>query len=222
MKLVKITQENEETFLESVKDGLGVIFFDAEFTDQKHVVETAIQHIQKVCPRDRFDLATCDAEECHELATKLSVISLPCVVFVRKGTVTMRLIDLEPSIVERTLQLELKFVNGLDYTIDPNDMKLERLKFLINSAPVMVFMKGNPEQPRCGFSKQLIELLAKNNIKYDSFNILEDEEVRQGLKEYSDWPTYPQIYSKGDFIGGLDILKQLEEAGELKSALNVE
>ncbi|ESO99023.1 hypothetical protein LOTGIDRAFT_238952 [Lottia gigantea] len=98
----------------------------------------------------------------------------------------------------------------------------ERLKSIINLAPVMIFMKGNPETPKCGFSRTLVDLLNSESIKYKTFDILSDEEVRQGLKKYSDWPTYPQVYVKGDLIGGLDIIKELKEGGELQSTFNPE
>lgn len=94
-----------------------------------------------------------------------------------------------------------------------------RLKKLINSSPVMLFMKGDPSAPKCGFSRQTIEMLNDLDAKYGSFDILSDEVVRQGLKTYSNWPTYPQLYVKGDLVGGLDILKELNEAGELKTML---
>jgi Grx4 family monothiol glutaredoxin len=95
----------------------------------------------------------------------------------------------------------------------------ERLKELINKAPVIIFMKGNKDQPRCGFSKTLVEILNGTGVSYETFDILEDEEVRQGLKTFSNWPTYPQVYVKGELIGGLDIIKELQETGELSSTL---
>lgn len=95
----------------------------------------------------------------------------------------------------------------------------KRLDKLINEAPVMVFMKGTPESPCCGFSRTLVEILRKAGITYKSFNILADEEVRQGLKKHSNWPTYPQVYVKGSLVGGLDIIKELDEADELVSTL---
>jgi len=70
-------------------------------------------------------------------------------------------------------------------------------------------MKGNPEAIRCGFSRQIVEVLKTNTIAFDTFDILSDEEVRQGLKAYSDWPTYPQLYVDGKLVGGLDIVKEL-------------
>ncbi|KAL7533290.1 hypothetical protein ACHAXR_006014 [Thalassiosira sp. AJA248-18] len=83
----------------------------------------------------------------------------------------------------------------------------------------MVFMKGIPSSPKCGFSRQIVEMLDSFNVSYDAFNILEDDEVRQGLKEYSDWPTYPQLYVEGDLVGGLDIVKEMAESGDLEDML---
>lgn len=80
-------------------------------------------------------------------------------------------------------------------------------------------MKGLPSAPQCGFSRQIIEILDESGVPYDAFNILEDEEVRQGLKEFSNWPTYPQLYVKGELVGGLDICKELVEEGELSEML---
>jgi Grx4 family monothiol glutaredoxin len=96
------------------------------------------------------------------------------------------------------------------------------LESLINQAPLMLFIKGTPETPKCGFTKELLNLLSKSNITdYKTFDILEDENVRQKLKEYSSWQTYPQIYVNGQFIGGLDILKQMNEEGTLVQTLTV-
>lgn len=95
----------------------------------------------------------------------------------------------------------------------------DRLKQLINRHRIMLFMKGIPSSPKCGFSRQIVEILDSYNVSYDAFNILEDEEVRQGLKEYSDWPTYPQLYVEGDLMGGLDIVREMEEGGDLKEVL---
>jgi len=85
----------------------------------------------------------------------------------------------------------------------------------------MVFLKGDADQPRCGFSKNLVGIFKDLGVQFETFDILEDEEVRQGLKTYSNWPTYPQVYVKGELIGGLDIIKEMQASGDLKSALNV-
>jgi Grx4 family monothiol glutaredoxin len=82
----------------------------------------------------------------------------------------------------------------------------KRLSDLVKAAPVMLFMKGTPSAPQCGFSRQLVALLRENSVKYGFFNILADDEVRQGLKEFADWPTFPQLWVNGDLVGGLDIV----------------
>lgn len=97
----------------------------------------------------------------------------------------------------------------------------KRLEQLVRRAPVMLFMKGNTSQPKCGFSRQMVELLTSNHIPFASFDILQDEAVRQGLKEFSDWPTYPQLYVHGQLIGGLDIAKELAQGGNLKEQLGI-
>jgi Grx4 family monothiol glutaredoxin len=82
----------------------------------------------------------------------------------------------------------------------------KRLSELVKAAPVMLFMKGTPSAPQCGFSRQLVAILRENSVKYGFFNILADDEVRQGLKEFADWPTFPQLWMDGELVGGLDIV----------------
>ena len=83
----------------------------------------------------------------------------------------------------------------------------------------MIFMKGVPSAPRCGFSKKICAILDSYNAPYGAFDVLTDEEVRQGLKEYSDWPTYPQLYVDGELVGGLDIVQEMVDDGELEKLL---
>lgn len=97
-----------------------------------------------------------------------------------------------------------------------------RLEELTKRARVVLFMKGDVEAPRCGFSRRIVELLRKEGVEFWSFDILQDEEVRAGLKWFSEWPTFPQVYAGGNFVGGLDVVMQLVEAGELKKELALE
>ncbi|CBX95735.1 similar to monothiol glutaredoxin-4 [Plenodomus lingam JN3] len=100
------------------------------------------------------------------------------------------------------------------YTADAGEQETNkeelfaRLKELVKAAPVMLFMKGTPSAPQCGFSRQTVAVLREKNIRYGFFNILADDEVRQGLKEYADWPTFPQLWVDGELVGGLDIVKE--------------
>jgi len=85
----------------------------------------------------------------------------------------------------------------------------------INSSKVFLFMKGTPEDPQCGFSAQIVSILAELEIEFKSFDVLSDENIRQGIKEYANWPTIPQLYINGKFIGGCDIVRELAASGEL-------
>uniref|UniRef100_A0A2K6D792 Glutaredoxin domain-containing protein n=1 Tax=Macaca nemestrina TaxID=9545 RepID=A0A2K6D792_MACNE len=117
---------------------------------------------------------------------------------------------------------ELQPSEELD-TICPKAPKLEeRLKVLTNKASVMLFMKGNKQEAKCGFSKQILEILNRTGVECETFDILEDKGVQQGLKAYSNWPAYPQLYVKGELVGRLDIVKELKENGELLPILRGE
>ena len=95
----------------------------------------------------------------------------------------------------------------------------EKLKEIITSNDVCLFMKGVPEAPQCGFSMAVSNILKHLNINFKGIDVLTDENIRQGIKEYSEWPTIPQLYIKGEFIGGCDIIKEMFENGELKNLL---
>ena len=95
----------------------------------------------------------------------------------------------------------------------------EKIKNLINDNDVCLFMKGTPDAPQCGFSMAVLNVLKHLNVNFKAINILEDESLRQGIKDFSDWPTIPQLYVKNEFVGGCDIVKEMFEKGELKELL---
>ena len=96
------------------------------------------------------------------------------------------------------------------------------VKFIADTVgqhPVVLFMKGVPEQPQCGFSATVVSILNQVDVDYVAVNVLQNDALRQGIKQFSDWPTIPQLYVKGEFVGGCDILREMYEAGELKPFL---
>ncbi len=95
----------------------------------------------------------------------------------------------------------------------------ERIQSIVDNKPVVLFMKGSPQFPQCGFSGRAIQILQACGAEFDSFDVLADEEVRQGIKEFSNWPTIPQLYVNGEFIGGSDILMEMYQNGELVKKL---
>ena len=95
-----------------------------------------------------------------------------------------------------------------------------KIESLLKENKICLFMKGTPEAPQCGFSMAVSNVLKHLNVNFKAVNILEDEQLRQGIKDYSDWPTIPQLYINQEFIGGCDIVKEMFEKGELKKLLD--
>ena len=95
----------------------------------------------------------------------------------------------------------------------------DKIESLIKDNEVCLFMKGTPDAPQCGFSMAVINVLKHLNVNFKSINVLENENLRQGIKDFSDWPTIPQLYVKKEFVGGCDIIKEMFEKGELKKLL---
>ena len=95
----------------------------------------------------------------------------------------------------------------------------ERIAEIVGKDDIVLFMKGTPLFPQCGFSSRAIAILDRLQAKYETVDVLQEPEVRQGIKEYSDWPTIPQLYVKGEFVGGSDIMMEMFESGELQQLL---
>ena len=95
----------------------------------------------------------------------------------------------------------------------------EKIQKLIESNPVMVFMKGTKLMPQCGFSNNVVQILNSLGVEFNTFDVLSDFEIREGIKEFSDWPTIPQIYINNEFIGGCDIFREMLENNEIESFL---
>jgi len=95
----------------------------------------------------------------------------------------------------------------------------KKIKEIIDSNNIVLFMKGTPNAPQCGFSMAVSNILKHFKVSFEGVNVLESNELRQGIKDYTDWPTIPQLYVKGEFVGGCDIVKEMFEKGELKKLL---
>ncbi|KAI8130900.1 hypothetical protein FF38_02951 [Lucilia cuprina] len=97
----------------------------------------------------------------------------------------------------------------------PQTYSKEILKQLVNTNKVVVFMKGNPEAPRCGFSNAVVQILRMHGVQYDAHDVLASDELRQNIKDFTEWPTIPQVFINGEFVGGCDILLQMHQSGDL-------
>ncbi len=98
------------------------------------------------------------------------------------------------------------------------DLK-SRIEGMLQQSPIVLFMKGNPSFPQCGFSARAVAILRELGAEFSTFDVLEDPEIREGIKEYGQWPTIPQLYVKNELVGGSDIMMEMFESGELKELL---
>ncbi|MBZ3883053.1 Glutaredoxin-3 [Sciurus carolinensis] len=162
------------------------------------------------------DRGRLEAEAVPEVSEKYEISSVPTFLFFKNS---QKIDQLDGAHAPELTKKVQRHASSGSFPPSANEHLKEdlnlRLKKLTHAAPCMLFMKGTPQEPRCGFSKQMVEILQKHNIQFSSFDIFSDEEVRQGLKTYSNWPTYPQLYVSGELIGGLDIIKELEASEEL-------
>ena len=97
-----------------------------------------------------------------------------------------------------------------------------RIEGLISSSPVFIFMKGSKLMPQCGFSNNVVQIFNSLGVPFETFDVLADPDIRQGIKEFSEWPTIPQVYLKGEFLGGSDIMIEMYNSGELRETVTVD
>lgn len=201
---------------------MAVVLFSAEWAEQcAQILDVLSDLAKKPEYANALQFLDVSAENLSEVSLKYGIEAVPTVLFLRNGKVIERINGVNVAVLSsKCKQLAgAGAVNGTAAS-EPSLSLDERLKALINKSKVMIFMKGDRNTPRCGFSRKLIEIVNAANVQYETFDILSDEEVRQGLKTYSDWPTYPQVYVSGELIGGLDIINELVAAGDLASTLN--
>ncbi|KAF9438707.1 Glutaredoxin 3 [Entomortierella beljakovae] len=175
-----------------------------------------------------------EAEKFPDVSEEYEIAAVPSFVIVKEGKAIDRVDGANPPELSNTIAKHSKssstqpISNGTATpsvaappTLSTEEMNA-RLKELTSSSSVMIFIKGTPTAPRCQFSRQLLEILTAQNIRFSSFNILADDEVRQAMKGFSDWPTFPQVYVKGEFVGGLDIVKEMVATGEFQALVPAE
>jgi Grx4 family monothiol glutaredoxin len=164
--------------------------------------------------------AELQADHINDVSLSLGVHAVPLTLVIECDT--GHILDrISGASSQELVQKLASLMTPIHSTVKKEDEKqkiTELCRQLTHRSPVIIFIKGTPREPRCGFTQQIIEILNHYpSLKYDSFDILQDESVRQGLKEYSHWPTYPQVYVNGQLIGGLDIVKELHQQGELEA-----
>lgn len=209
------TQEQFEEILAKAGKRLTVVHFQAEWAPQCAQMNDAMAELAKDHAHATF--VKFEAEAVPEVSEKYEITSVPTFLFFKAGEKVDRLDGAHaPELTKKVQRLAVVAGSPAGGAGEGGAPDLnQRLKKLINAAPCMLFMKGSPQEPRCGFSRQIVALLKDHSIQFSTFDILSDDQVRQGLKTYSNWPTYPQLYANGELVGGLDIVKELAESGEL-------
>jgi len=212
----------------------AVLLFGAAWHEACPPLEQVLDALASTTEEKDMYFASLEAEEVSEVAEKYKVTVVPTVVFLAANDSVFEIMEgvSDPSQVTLAVQRLIQhsgaatsasaaatstITNTATATTaeESKESLSDRLDRLINGDQVMLFMKGKPKEPRCGFSRQTVELLEEHQVPFGSFDILSDEAVRQGLKTHSNWPTYPQVYVNGDLVGGLDILKEMAEDGPL-------
>ncbi|RPB05903.1 glutaredoxin [Choiromyces venosus 120613-1] len=212
-------------------DKLVILNFYAAWAEPCTQMNQVFEAIATASPNAATYLSIDAEDEANASATEeYDVSAVPYFLFLKNNTFLQKVSGADPALLKSAVEKHSGFgtlnlpakqttvssgsasngittadgAGGEDLVEDIN----VRLGKLVSAAPVMLFMKGTPAQPQCGFSRQLVALLREREVRYGFFNILADDEVRQGLKIFSDWPTYPQLYYQGVLIGGLDIVKE--------------
>lgn len=211
---------------------LLVVSFHAPWAAPCAQMKTVLETLAAEYPADEpatTKWVSINAEELSDISEAYDVTAVPFLVLIRGGKVLETVSGSSAVKVRSAIELHAKgtgaapsggsAVNGIEQVtqkpeepsapVDPEKAKEElfkRLADLVKAAPVMLFMKGTPSGPQCGFSRQMVAILRENSVKYGFFNILADDEVRQGLKEFAEWPTFPQLWVNGELVGGLDIV----------------
>lgn len=202
-----------------------IISFHAPWAAPCAQMATVLKTLAATYPADdSTSWVSISAEELSDLSEKYDVTAVPFLVLSRDGKVLETVsgssaVKVRTAIETHSGKANTAATNGNgvehgemevdEQEMDPAKAKEElnkRLEELVKAAPVMLFMKGKPSAPQCGFSRQIVAMLREHSVKYGFFDILADDEVRQGLKEFADWPTYPQLWIDGELVGGLDIV----------------
>jgi len=199
--------------------GPVLLYFHATWSDVCQDMNVVVDEIERVWA-GKVSVCRVLAEEDLELSKKFGVTAVPLCVLVTGGEARERVEGMDAL----ELDDKMRRVFGQDAPQLTKGQTLdERLDALVTQKRVMLFMKGTPDEPRCGFSQKAVNALRSAGCHdFGSFDILEDPDVRQGLKEKSKWPTYPQLYCDGELVGGCDIILEMSEDGSLADELGIQ
>lgn len=228
MTVIEIASEDQFSTLSKSKDTLISLYFHTEWAEPCKNMNSIYSTLSSTPDNKDVLFLSINADDHGDISDVFEVSAVPYFIFIKNSTILKELSGADPKEFISALN-ELKGTTPSQPTAAPvapvatntttedesPEALSERLEKLTKAAPVMLFMKGSPSAPQCGFSRQLVAILREHEVRFGFFDILKDDSVRLGLKTFSDWPTFPQLYINGEFQGGLDIIKEsIEEDPE--------
>lgn len=225
----------EEVISTEDKNKLLILYFYSHDEDSDKFIGQKIREASLKYTKDVIDFLFIDSINNSELIKLFKVQVCPYLIIVKNGYVLRNMAGLElqdfvlslDECSEALLTIkpsqndshQVKYKNNMLLSSSNedalnNDIDIElfnSLSKLIQAVPVMIFIKGTPSEPRCRYSRQLVSILRENKVRFGYFDVLKNDIVRKGMKNFSDWPTFPQLYMNGEFVGGIDIIKETLE-----------
>ncbi|KAF8345019.1 glutaredoxin [Amanita rubescens] len=209
--LVSITSTSQfQELLSKDLNRVSLINFWVPWAEQCTTMNEIVLELAKKYPT--VLVLQVEAEALSDIAESFDIEAVPSFIILRGHTLLDRINGADATALTGALTKHVGAHNT-------EDALQNRLNALVNQSKVVLFMKGSPDTPRCGFSRTMVGLLRDQKVDFTHFDILTDDSVRQGLKKLNDWPTYPQLIIKGEFVGGLDVTKEMINNGELKELL---
>jgi Grx4 family monothiol glutaredoxin len=229
MPLTEITSKDQFSELTSINDKLIALYFHTPWASPCIQMNKVINTLADSEIYNTITFISINADSFPEISDLFDITAVPYFVLIKNGSILEELTGADPkefvlaldkfndtptnqksdqpseqSQIQQNSTLESSAIQQEE---TPEQLQI-RLQKLTTAAPIMLFMKGTPSAPQCGFSRQMVAILREHQVRFGFFDILKDDSVRQGLKSFSDWPTFPQLYIGGTFQGGLDIIKE--------------
>ncbi|CAL9735102.1 monothiol glutaredoxin-3 [Monosporozyma servazzii] len=224
MPVTQIEDQDQFTQLTTidVQEKLISLYFHTNWAEPCKQLNQIYQVISDDPSNKDISFLAVDADALNDIAELFEVSAVPYFVLIHNGTILKEISGADPKEFVTVLDECKKYIANPTTTNDQEEDEEEnaveeqeseeqineKLIKLTNAAPVMLFMKGSPSEPKCGFSRQLVGMLREHQVRFGFFDILRDNDVREHMKKFSDWPTFPQLYINGEFQGGLDIIKE--------------
>ncbi|KAG1868558.1 glutaredoxin [Suillus subluteus] len=208
---------------------ISLIYFWTSWAEPCVQMNQVVEGLAKAYPK--LLALRVEAEEQADITDSFDINSVPTCLVIQGHALLARIEGGDATQLKETITKHLgnKSVAPQSTTSQPpapplsseTEEQLEaRMRNIMNQSAVVLFMKGEPDTPRCGFSRTAVALLREKTVAFTHFDILSDESVRQGLKKLNDWPTFPQFIVKGEFVGGLDVVKEMKESGEFEEVFS--